>query len=127
MSSGDLHPLGRGATPDEVAFLVMVGRALGHPLRVQLLDLLIAHGPQRRADLARRAGCATTQQLDGHLSHLVEAGLIERLRWLPRNPDDDTNPGGPSGGYAAAVDVLATASQLLGADRPPRWPLSRTS
>lgn len=66
-------------------------RALAHPLRMRILDLLSDHGPSTSARLAERLG-ENTGTVSWHLRHLAEHGYIEeeegrgtkRERWWRR-------------------------------------------
>jgi DNA-binding transcriptional ArsR family regulator len=51
-------------------------RALAHPLRVQILNILAAEGAATSTMLAKRLG-ESTGTLSWHLRHLAEHGLIE--------------------------------------------------
>jgi DNA-binding transcriptional ArsR family regulator len=86
-------------------------RALGHPLRLQLLHLLHAEGPSTASELGRRLG-ESSGATSYHLRALERAGMIEederrngRERWwrrvaertlipnsiAPDTPDDERN------------------------------------
>ncbi|MDH6118660.1 helix-turn-helix domain-containing protein [Kitasatospora sp. GAS204B] len=66
-------------------------RALAHPLRMRILDLLGDHGPSTSARLAEQLG-ENTGTVSWHLRHLAEHGYIEeeegrgtkRERWWRR-------------------------------------------
>ncbi|GAB2726428.1 ArsR/SmtB family transcription factor [Kitasatospora kifunensis] len=66
-------------------------RALAHPLRMRILDLLSDHGPSTSAKLAAQLG-ENTGTVSWHLRHLAEHGYIEeeegrgtkRERWWRR-------------------------------------------
>ncbi|MCX4749124.1 helix-turn-helix domain-containing protein [Kitasatospora sp. NBC_01287] len=66
-------------------------RALAHPLRLRILDLLSDHGASTSAKLAERLG-ENTGTVSWHLRHLAEHGYIEeeegrgtkRERWWRR-------------------------------------------
>ena len=68
-------------------------KALGHPLRVQLLDLLARHGEQTASGLAARLG-ESSGSTSYHLRQLANHGLVEeaqghgskRERWWRRPP-----------------------------------------
>jgi DNA-binding transcriptional ArsR family regulator len=68
-------------------------RALAHPLRVQVLNILATEGPATSTTLAKRLG-ESTGTLSWHLRHLADHGLIEedqdrgtrRERWWRAPP-----------------------------------------
>jgi DNA-binding transcriptional ArsR family regulator len=67
-------------------------RALAHPLRLQLLQVLHAEGPSTASHLARRLG-ESSGSTSYHLRALHRAGMIEeaeqrngRERWWQRKP-----------------------------------------
>jgi DNA-binding transcriptional ArsR family regulator len=68
-------------------------RALAHPLRMRILNILAAEGPATSTTLGRRLG-QSTGTLSWHLRHLAEHGLIEedpergtrRERWWRTPP-----------------------------------------
>ncbi|ARH95165.1 transcriptional regulator [Streptomyces sp. MOE7] len=51
-------------------------RALAHPLRMRILDLLVLDGPDTATGLARRLG-ENTGTVSWHLRHLADHGFIE--------------------------------------------------
>jgi DNA-binding transcriptional ArsR family regulator len=68
-------------------------RALAHPLRLQLLQVLHAEGPATASRLARRLG-ESSGATSYHLRALHRAGMIEeveqpngRERWWKRSPE----------------------------------------
>jgi len=68
-------------------------RALAHPLRLQLLELLSAEGPATASQLGRRLG-ESSGATSYHLRALHRAGMVEeaeqrnaRERWWQRSPD----------------------------------------
>src|SRR5436189_3484080 len=68
-------------------------RALAHPLRLQLLELLRSEGPATASQLARRLG-ESSGATSYHLRALHRAGMVEeaeqrnaRERWWQRSPD----------------------------------------
>jgi DNA-binding transcriptional ArsR family regulator len=68
-------------------------RALAHPLRLQLLEILSAEGPATASLLARRLG-ESSGATSYHLRALHRAGMVEeaeqrnaRERWWQRSPD----------------------------------------
>ncbi|MFI6736518.1 ArsR/SmtB family transcription factor [Nonomuraea sp. NPDC050451] len=90
-------------SPDNVVVLDAKGlRALAHPLRVQLVDLLRKHGPSTATRLAERLG-VNSGTASYHLRRLGAAGFVEedtergnaRERWwrsvhrTTRLTDDD--------------------------------------
>ncbi len=54
---------------------VKVFRALGHPVRLQILDIL-AHGPARVCDLVLQTG-RRQANISQHLAVLRQAGLVD--------------------------------------------------
>src|SRR3954463_2882022 len=73
-------------------------RALAHPLRVQLAQLLHAEGPATATQLARRLG-ESSGSTSYHLRALHRAGMVEeaeqrngRERWWQRTPGRITMP-----------------------------------
>jgi DNA-binding transcriptional ArsR family regulator len=68
-------------------------RALAHPLRLQLLQVLHAEGPATASQLARRLG-ESSGATSYHLRALHRAGMVEeaeprngRERWWKRSPE----------------------------------------
>src|SRR5215469_17938891 len=68
-------------------------RALAHPLRLQLLEVLRAESPATASQLARRLG-QSSGATSYHLRALHRAGMVEeaeqrnaRERWWQRSPD----------------------------------------
>jgi DNA-binding transcriptional ArsR family regulator len=68
-------------------------RALAHPLRLQLLEVLHSEGPATATQLARRLG-ESSGATSYHLRALHRAGMVEeaeqknaRERWWQRSPD----------------------------------------
>jgi DNA-binding transcriptional ArsR family regulator len=68
-------------------------RALAHPLRLQLLEVLQSEGPATASQLARRLG-ESSGATSYHLRALHRAGMVEeaeqrnaRERWWQRAPD----------------------------------------
>jgi DNA-binding transcriptional ArsR family regulator len=68
-------------------------RALAHPLRLQLLEILSTEGPATASLLARRLG-ESSGATSYHLRALHRAGMVEeaeqrnaRERWWQRSPD----------------------------------------
>jgi DNA-binding transcriptional ArsR family regulator len=73
-------------------------RALAHPLRLQLLELLSSEGPATASQLARRLG-ESSGATSYHLRALHRAGMVEeaerrnaRERWWKRSPDRPVIP-----------------------------------
>ncbi|AXG13592.1 ArsR/SmtB family transcription factor [Intrasporangium calvum] len=66
------------AKDDLFAQFAAVGKALGHPKRLELLDLL-AQGPRSVEDLARTTGLQTST-CSAHLQTLRESGLLTSRR-----------------------------------------------
>jgi DNA-binding transcriptional ArsR family regulator len=77
-------------------------KALGHPLRVQLLDLLSRYGEQTASGLATRLG-ESSGSTSYHLRQLARHGLVEeaeshgsrRERWWRR----------PAGGFEVSMEA----------------------
>jgi DNA-binding transcriptional ArsR family regulator len=68
-------------------------RALAHPLRLQLLEVLHTEGPATASQLGRRLG-ESSGATSYHLRALYRAGMVEeaeqrnaRERWWQRSPD----------------------------------------
>jgi DNA-binding transcriptional ArsR family regulator len=68
-------------------------RALAHPLRLQLLQVLHAEGPATASQLGRRLG-ESSGETSYHLRALHRAGMVEeaerrngRERWWKRSPE----------------------------------------
>ena len=68
-------------------------RALAHPLRLQLLEILHSEGPATASQLGRRLG-ESSGATSYHLRALHRAGMVEeaeqknaRERWWQRSPD----------------------------------------
>ena len=68
-------------------------RALGHPLRIQILQLLHAEGPSTATALGKRLG-ESSGSMSYHLRALHRVGMVEedeqrngRERWWRRTPD----------------------------------------
>src|SRR5215467_9606852 len=68
-------------------------RALAHPLRLQLLQVLYAEGPATASQLGRRLG-ESSGATSYHLRALHRAGMVEeaqqrngRERWWQRAPE----------------------------------------
>lgn len=111
-------------------------RALAHPLRLALLDRLMAFGEQTAAQCAEAVG-STASNCSYHLRALARVGLVERGastdgRERPwRSCATGLEFGGSESlaGAAAAVDALALARdeeltrRALGAhpSQPPQW------
>lgn len=92
-------------------------RALAHPLRVELYELVSAHGPMTASMLARRLG-ETSGATSYHLRQLARHGLIEddpdqprgRERWWRRPPGGKTLL---SPDYLQRSDTRAAATVVL--------------
>ncbi|GAA4974551.1 hypothetical protein GCM10023205_46530 [Yinghuangia aomiensis] len=144
------HPVGIPSTPDPdrpLRHLDARGlRALAHPLRVRILELLDRHGPATSTTLARRLG-ENTGTVSWHLRHLADHGFItedptrgtRRERWWAPTPSrlhletadlaDD-----PETRTAAAVYVDALlrrafdrAARSYAADPGDAWRRARTT
>jgi DNA-binding transcriptional ArsR family regulator len=102
-------------------------RALAHPLRVELLDLLRFEGPSTASALARRVG-ESSGATSYHLRQLARYGFIEeddrprhgRERWW-RHRERMVSVGDPAPAEAAAANELigreALALERFLADR----------
>lgn len=115
-------------------------RALTHPLRVRLLGLLRADGPQTSADLARRTGL-NTGATSYHLRMLAQYGFIEdapelshgrKRYWRARHavteipPDGDDEPGSDERAaylqtYAATYTGNLQAAVQERSELPQEW------
>ncbi|GAA1971946.1 winged helix-turn-helix domain-containing protein [Kitasatospora viridis] len=115
-------------------------RALAHPLRMRILDLLTDEGPATSARLADRLG-ENTGTVSWHLRHLAEHGFIEeehgrgtkRERWwrrvrTPLNVNSAELVPDPA--TSAALDVykrhylersFRRAARALASPVPPEW------
>src|SRR5438309_198121 len=67
-------------------------RALGHPLRLQILQMLLTEGPSTASELGRRLG-ESSGSTSYHLRALHKVGMVEevvqgngRERWWKRVP-----------------------------------------
>lgn len=90
-------------------------RALAHPLRLQLLEVLRVEGPATASQLARRLG-ESSGATSYHLRALHRAGMIEeakqrnaRERWWQRSPErlviPNSIPGDASEGERAELQA----------------------
>lgn len=79
----------KGSAPSAVRSVdAQILRALSHPLRVELLEILQKHGPATATDLARRSG-ESSGTTSWHLRQLAAVGLViedadrgtKRERW----------------------------------------------
>jgi DNA-binding transcriptional ArsR family regulator len=95
-------------------------RALAHPLRVQLVQLLHAEGPATASQLARRLG-ESSGATSYHLRALYRAGMVEeaeqrnaRERWWQRTPERVRVPNSmpPDASGAERAELQAAHSQL---------------
>ena len=112
------------AEPDPVRAI----RALSHPLRVRLLDLLRFDGPSTATLLARRVG-ESSGATSYHLRQLARHGFIEeeqrdgrRERWWRHRERRVVVPDAP-GGLSGLLAQEAQALDRFLADRsqPPEW------
>jgi DNA-binding transcriptional ArsR family regulator len=62
-------------------------KALSHPLRVRLLNLLREHGPATATELARRIGGTTSGTTSYHLRQLADHGFIREVPGRPGGRD----------------------------------------
>src|SRR2546421_8194539 len=97
-------------------------RALAHPLRLQLLQVLHAEGPATASQLARRLG-ESSGATSYHLRALHRAGMVEeaeqrnaRERWWQRTPDRVVIPNSvPSdASEAERAELQAAHAQIEG-------------
>ncbi|MCC9309996.1 helix-turn-helix domain-containing protein [Kitasatospora sp. RB6PN24] len=131
----DQQPTPRARTIDPGSL-----RALAHPLRMRILDLLTDEGPATSARLAERLG-ENTGTLSWHLRQLAEHGFIEedeergtrRERWWQRSTEkltfnSDELTVDPA--TAQALDVykrhyleraFQRAARALATPRTPEW------
>lgn len=58
-------------------------KALAHPLRIRLLELLRTYGPATATELARRAGETTSGTTSWHLRRLADHGLVREVAEQP--------------------------------------------
>ena len=95
-------------------------RALAHPLRLQLLELLSAEGPATASQLGRRLG-ESSGATSYHLRALHRAGMVEeaeqrnaRERWWQRTPDRLVIPNSVPQDASAAerAELQAAHSQI---------------
>lgn len=95
-------------------------RALAHPLRLQLLDVLGAEGPATASQLARRLG-ESSGATSYHLRALHKVGMIEeaeqrngRERWWQRPPERMWIPNSvpPEASNAERVELQAAHAQI---------------
>jgi DNA-binding transcriptional ArsR family regulator len=97
-------------------------RALAHPLRLQLLEVLHSEGPATASQLARRLG-ESSGATSYHLRALHRAGMVEeaeqrnaRERWWQRTPErmfiPNSVPPGVSGRERA--ELQAAHAQIEG-------------
>jgi DNA-binding transcriptional ArsR family regulator len=95
-------------------------RALAHPLRLQLLEILSAEGPATASLLARRLG-ESSGATSYHLRALHRAGMVEeaeqrnaRERWWQRSPDRRAIPNSVPEDASATerVELQAAHSQI---------------
>lgn len=95
-------------------------RALAHPLRVQLLQVLYAEGPATASQLARRLG-ESSGSTSYHLRALHRAGMVEeaerrsgRERWWQRPQDRVLIPNSvpPDASDSERAELQAAHAQL---------------
>ena len=107
-------------------------RALAHPLRLELLDLLRFDGPSTASELGRRVG-ESSGSTSYHLRQLARYGFIEdapahggrERRWRFRHRTVMLDPGG-AGGRELLAELLSLEAHGLDrflAERevPPDW------
>ncbi len=70
--------------------LAMVGRALAHPARIRIIELLSIHGFCRNTDLVGELHLSKTS-VHNHLRKMEEAGLID-VRYIPNSMNISLNP-----------------------------------
>jgi DNA-binding transcriptional ArsR family regulator len=110
--------------PDEAIFTPVSARtlrALAHPLRIEMLQLLHAEGPATASSLARRLG-ESSGATSYHLRALARAGLIVegeqrngRERWWRRNEEHTLVPSSvdPAGEPHERAEKQAATAELL--------------
>jgi DNA-binding MarR family transcriptional regulator len=95
-------------------------RALAHPLRLQLLQVLHAEGPATASQLARRLG-ESSGATSYHLRALHRAGMVEeaeqrnaRERWWQRTPGHLMIPNAvpPDASAAESAELKAAHAQI---------------
>jgi DNA-binding MarR family transcriptional regulator len=95
-------------------------RALAHPLRLQLLQVLHAEGPATASQLARRLG-ESSGATSYHLRALHRAGMVEeaeqrnaRERWWQRTPGRLMIPNAvpPDASAAESAELKAAHAQI---------------
>jgi DNA-binding transcriptional ArsR family regulator len=95
-------------------------RALAHPLRLQLLQVLSAEGPATASQLGRRLG-ESSGATSYHLRALHRAGMVEdaeqrngRERWWQRVPERLMIPNSvpPQASDAERLDLQAAHAQI---------------
>jgi DNA-binding transcriptional ArsR family regulator len=95
-------------------------RALAHPLRLQLLQVLHAEGPATASQLARRLG-ESSGATSYHLRALHRAGMVEederrngRERWWRRPPERAMIPNSvpPDASEAERMELQAAHAQI---------------
>lgn len=97
-------------------------RALAHPLRLQLLQVLHAEGPATASQLARRLG-ESSGATSYHLRALYRAGMVEeaeqrnaRERWWQRSPERVLIPNSvpPDASDSERAELQAAHAQIEG-------------
>jgi DNA-binding transcriptional ArsR family regulator len=95
-------------------------RALAHPLRLQLLQVLHAEGPATASQLARRLG-ESSGATSYHLRALHRAGMVEeaeqrnaRERWWQRTPERVMIPNSvpPDASASESAELKAAHAQI---------------
>ena len=95
-------------------------RALAHPLRLQLLQVLHAEGPATASGLARRLG-ESSGSTSYHLRALHRAGMVEederrngRERWWRRTPEHALIPNSvpPDASETERTELRAAHAQI---------------
>jgi DNA-binding transcriptional ArsR family regulator len=95
-------------------------RALAHPLRLQLLQVLHADGPSTASQLARRLG-ESSGATSYHLRALHRAGMVEeaeqrngRERWWKRSPEHLVIPNSvpPDASDSERAELQAAHAQI---------------
>ncbi|MEV4775077.1 helix-turn-helix domain-containing protein [Microbacterium sp. LTA6] len=103
-------------------------KALAHPLRVQIFDLLAAQGPQTASSLAGLVG-ETSGSMSYHLRALAAHGLIQevegrgtaRERWWERpkgrievpGPDESTSPASRAAAQIVTAEFFRLRHETL--------------
>lgn len=119
--------MGSKAHEDGISLDLAALKALGHPLRVQVIDALSAYGPATASMLADRFG-ESSGALSYHLRQLEKHGLVRedtergvgRERWwmrVPRPIQLDSTTFGPDSAERMASQLVVAEWQRTRQDR----------